>query len=435
LKAIDISSNQYRLLMVGLFLAEASLLTIFNNLFGVYLSPVVLFAIGVTMGFAPLYLRPVKGIDPSVNSKLNLYLQAALVLGSTLLVSIMLYNVITRIPVDVHNSDIIPQMQVLVTRFLEGSFPYRPVTEWGYTLFPTYQPLQWLPFSFAELLKIDYRWTGLIVWLAGVLLYQWKLRKERLQPPYLVALSLLPFLVFAAFYKFEWSVLAYTVELLIAGYYLFLAFSTRNRSVWLIAAGIVLCLLSRYSLIFWLPLYFLVLFFQWDKKKATVAGLLVLAGIVLIYVLPFLSHDWTIFLQGYQYHSGAALGEWMHAEPGQKAYHLFHGVGFACYFYDFAGGELVDRLKFLQKVHLGACIFTVVCLGIWYFRWLRHRISPRVFLLCSLKIYLVVFYTFIQIPYIYLMLVPLFAGLPLLLTQLVVNEGDDSLPASTSTRS
>lgn len=408
--------------MATLFLSETALLTIFANKFGEYASPIVLFVVALSAGLVPLFLQPASRTLVQPSKLWHNYVHGGLLLLGVLLVVGNLNNIINRHDINVQISDIIPQMQVLSTRFLNGEMPYKMITDWGWDMYPTYQPLQWLPFCIPNLFHFDFRWWSLVIWIMAVLIYQNKLRKESLPPLAQFGLCLLPFIAVAAFYQYQFMVLAYTVELIIAAYYLFLAFSIKSRSVWVIAGGIVLCLLSRYSVILWLPLYFFLLLFYWDKKKTLWASAIILGGFVLIYVLPFMTRDWEFFFKGYQYHSLAALGEWKHDGDNGKAIHLFQGVGFACYFYDFATGTLVEKLKLAQKAHLIASLGTVALLGLWWYRSLHKIISVRVFLLCSLKIYLVVFYSFIQIPYIYLMLVPLFVGLPLLLPSFVRND-------------
>lgn len=415
-----VSSGIYVSIMASLFLAETAMLTVASNLFGVYISPIVFFLLGITTGIVPLFMVPEASLKhPSLAPTKLKYMHAGFMVFGLIFVIANINNLVNKYELDVYISDVIPQMEVLSTRFLNGEMPYKPITEWGWNMFPTYQPLQWLPFCIPNLFHFDYRWMSLAVWMGAILVYQNKLRKENLHPLALVIFCLLPFIVVAAYYQYQFMALAYTVELLIAAYYLLLAFSIKSRSIWVIAGGIILCLFSRYSVVLWLPLYFFLLLFQWDKKKTLWAGGIVIAGFVLLYVLPFLTRDWEFFFKGYDYHSLAALGEWKHNNDAGKAFHLFQGIGFACYFYDFAAGTLVEKLKLAQKVHLIASLGSILLLGLWWYRSLRNKIPVRVFLLCSLKIYLVVFYSFIQIPYIYLMMVPLFVGLPLLLPSMV----------------
>jgi hypothetical protein len=348
-----------------------------------------------------------------------LAVQVLLFGGGIALFAQLLAPIINSYAIDAY-SDIIPQMDVLVTRFLHHDFPYKAIYNWGYRLFPTYQPLQWMPFCIPKMLGIDFRWFAFAFFVSVLLIYLAKLNKEGLNPLLLAVLTILPFWTLRNLINADHDMFGNTVELLIAAYYLLLAFSATTTSIWAIAGGILLCLLSRYSLIFWLPLYFFVLLFSWDRIKTLWAAALVLAGVVLIYVLPFMTHDWTIFLQGYEYHSLAAYGEWTHYAAGSnQPVHLFCGVGFAGFFYSFAGGNVEHRLKLVQMVHLAACTLTISGLAFWYFRQLKGSVPIRLFLLCSLKIYLVVFYTFIQIPYAYLMVTPLFATLPLLLPQMM----------------
>jgi hypothetical protein len=130
----------------------------------------------------------------------------------------------------------------------------------------------------------------------------------------------------------------------------------------------------------------------------------------LLYIIPFLLKQPDIFKKGYNYYTEAALGEWQlknwQAE-NDKPFHLFKGIGFASYFYDYATGSLSEKLTKLKNTHLIGSILVAILMGLLYFRF-KNKIPDRLYLLLSLKIYLTYFYAFIQVPYVYLQLVPLF---------------------------
>jgi 1,4-dihydroxy-2-naphthoate octaprenyltransferase len=90
---------------------------------------------------------------------------------------------------------------------------------------------------------------------------------------------------------------------------------------------------------------------------------------------------------------------------------LSNKLGMAGYFYKFGSGEVVDRLRLLQQTHLLLCLLITIGLaGLYYYHKQKERIqTPILFLIGGFKIYIGIFYSFIQIPYQYLFTVPVFS--------------------------
>ena len=44
-----------------------------------------------------------------------------------------------------------PIIHLMVTRFINGYFPYEPIQNWGYALYPNFMPFQWMPFIIMEI--------------------------------------------------------------------------------------------------------------------------------------------------------------------------------------------------------------------------------------------------------------------------------------------
>jgi hypothetical protein len=206
-----------------------------------------------------------------------------------------------------------------------------------------------------------------------------------------------------------------TVEALIAAYYLLLVLSIRKLRTAALIGAVCLCLFSRYSLVLWIPLLLGVLWIRGDRKKAgLLLGGMALAFLI-IYWLPFLRHDAAIFAKGYAYHSSAAVEEWKHTYGGAWPVHLYNGLGMAPWGYKFLPyTDVAAKLRAWQAVHLAASAGTVALLAVFYWRG-RKRIPAGVFLAAALKVYLTVFYGFIQIPYKYLFLTPLMVSAGLLI--------------------
>ena len=208
-----------------------------------------------------------------------------------------------------------------------------------------------------------------------------------------------------------------TVEWLIAGYYLIFLASWRSRSAWIQALALLLCLLSRYALVFWLPILILYLWNLRGRMHVYKGIMITLGGLMLIYVLPFLARDPGSFSRGLAHHQRAAIDEW-HGQPWQEnldqPYTLYKGVGLANRFYEMSDLPVEQRLQRLQRTQiLLLIVWVIVSMGLFTWR-VRKMIHPMYFLWGSLKIYLALFYHMLQLPYTYLFVVLVAINLPML---------------------
>jgi hypothetical protein len=308
------------------------------------------------------------------------------------------------------SSDIVPALQVYVQRFLQNEVVYKSISMFGYTFLPNYPPLQWLPFVGAELLGIDYRWWAYGALLLGLLACERGLARLALPWPEWLLKAALPVLVLHFNVITDKHMYSLTVEGLIIGFYCVLAAGTLSGSVWLKAVGLILCLLSRFSLALWVPLYGLLLLYENPRRGWLTAGLTLL-GVGLLFV-PFMTTDPTIFFRAQLENLGIATEVWQQIDPAAPwlgPMHLFNGVGLAPWFYDLPG-SIEERIIRLQTVHFAVCTGVVVLAGVLFWRH-RHRFDPRLAALLSLKAYLATFYAFLIVPYTYLASVAMFSSL------------------------
>jgi hypothetical protein len=400
-------------LLVAAFTIELLLFTFLRNLFGPFISPVLLWLAGLGVGISGMWAFKGRSLPeilpPSKLRTAGLLLPAAVLL----LLGVRVAKLLRRFPIDPAQSDIIPSIQVFVRRWLDGEWVYAPIHEFGYLLHPTYLPVTWLSFVPAELLNIDYRWMAFGGFCLSSLIGIGLVLRRRV--PLLVQLAVLavPLFLIQALLQTNPGTFANTVELLIVGYYLLLAYCIWRGSWWAQALGLTACLLSRFSLVFWVPLWILLLWHNAGKQVALrVAGLTALLVLV-IYIVPFLSHDWGVFARAQFAYTEAAVAEWQQPTLKQPE-HLYRGVGLAIFFHRFAPGSTAQQVQLIRLVHSSMCIgIAVGAIGYW-FRW-RPSLDYRVYALLTLKIYLVTFYAFVQVPYVYLTLVGVAFSWPLLL--------------------
>lgn len=324
---------------------------------------------------------------------------------------------IAPFPIDPTYSDIVPMLQVMSRRLLNGTNPYAPVNLHGYYGYTTYLTMHWLPFTVAEYFKFDYRYIPYFMSFIAVAVL---VARQAISGRWLGALVLL-YLVFRLQQEIQLmvpSVLGYTIELIVCAYYMLLILGLNLRNGWLQGMLIAFCMLSRYSLVLWLPLFAFVMWASGHRKQLwqTIVGGFV--TVLLLYVIPFLITNWKVFLESYGAYGDAALGEWNHINPDTgRPYHLFSGTGFAYWIYTrLPQLTIPEKIKLLQRIHLIASLGVVTLMGVWY-AFKKHKIDHRIFLMVSFKIYLTVFLFFIQVPYQYLIVVGSFVSLAILAEQ------------------
>lgn len=409
------------ILLIGFFVSEFLLITSWNEYFGAHKSAVILLlsslvigAIGISFSLANTKKIKLRTIEiPFIKIGISIIIP---IIG-IFLIGTKLNAIFVPNPIDIYDtskSDIIPLVGIMVERFLDGSFPYAPITEWDYSITPTYMPMQWLPFSVAKLIGVDYRWIPFSVLCIAFLMFQFRIFKRIDNLFVVIFLSILPWYMYFYIIHDEPELFAYTIESLSTAYYLILAICIMTKKPLYIGLGIALCLLSRYSFVLWLPLLGLV-FLMKDYRKLLPIVLIPLIAEIVIYIIPFLSKDITSFTDSLASYTVAAVGEWQPywQKASEKPYHLFRGIGVAGIFYDFVPGNVLERIKLLQASHLITSLLSVFLLGIFYL-FKRRKINISIFLIASLKIYFVFFYYFIQVPYSYLMMVPLFTSFALI---------------------
>lgn len=274
-------------------------------------------------------------------------------------------------------------------------------------IYPSYMPFQWMPFIFAEIFKIDYRWIAYFFWLSGTLFYAYRLLRKNISVLALILLAALPFAVVYIYIIYVPDTFENTIELMIAGFYMVLCLSLMYDSMFLRSSGIIITLLSRFANFLWIPLYIAITYFAEKKQRAIILTSSILLAVIIFYALPFLSQNFMIFQQGQKAKTKNTIAEWQ--KPGDKPHELFNGVGVASFFYTFKVGDMTRKVKSLQKLHIIFSILSVLILSIIFLLY-QENFDPKMFYLLSLKIHLAIYINFIGIPYVYLFIVPLFVS-------------------------
>lgn len=272
--------------------------------------------------------------------------------------------------------------------------------------------MQWLPFVVPEILGFDYRWVPYTVFFIGIFLLLKLVVKGQHSLPMKVLITLSPFFIL---YQLSLPhegyithiVLTQTIELLNVGYYLILGYGVITSTTWLTSTGLILTVLSRFSLLFWVPAYLGAVFFKESKKKALGIGISVLLGVIFLYVIPFLSKDWAAFQHGLDHYSRTTVSVWEAKTPPEMPRLLKNDLGMVPYFFPDSVTQIEQQIAVLKRTQI-LSIIGISLLGFLFYFLGKSKASLGYYFVCLLMMYLACFYAFVQLPYSYLYLLPLF---------------------------
>lgn len=188
-------------------------------------------------------------------------------------------------PLSYKSADMLPVIQTMCERWLAGHWweVYGPIPEIWHGMVPVYLPAMWLPYSVPVALGIDVRWLTVF----SLLLVYWLLlrRTQFNKKSWGVITGALLLLCFLLTSDIA-GLIPFSEEGIVILYYVLLVMAIQRKNAWLIGITASLCLLSRYALIGWLPA--MVLYYTWRKEWKTLLQLSI-AGTAtsLLLVLPF----------------------------------------------------------------------------------------------------------------------------------------------------
>jgi hypothetical protein len=290
-------------------------------------------------------------------------------------------------------SDVMPQLDAQYNRFAQGIFPYSPVMSVPWHPYPVYMPLHWLPIGISRILHIDSRWAGFIILALATGLYGYIVLKYDAKTGLKIIALLLPSSVLWVYILWGGVDIPAVLETVISAYYLVLAVGLMAKNLTITTIGIILCLLSRYTMVFWLPLFFILLWQNASWRKNLVVWLSIIAAILCIYVLPFLLKDPTIFSKGLAYHNGCAYNCWNNFMNSRDNSSYYSGLFFAPRLYDVFTGTTEHKV-FLARVVQGGTMLFLLLAGLCIYTRVKNNINFYHFSLAALYIFLLVFMLF-----------------------------------------
>ena len=395
-------------LAVFLFIAQ-----IYLTFYGVdyctkYWSPLVLFL--VSLSIAVLYFWQRLRQTPAAPMPLSaLRPGPALLWALGGMVSILLgYEELRKVfalfPDPGRYSDVLPQLEAQYDRFARGEMPYAPV-DLGYNApYPVYMPLHWLPIGISAVLGIDSRWSGYILLVLAAGLYGYWVGRQNAPVAGRVVALLLPSMGLWGFILWGDLELAVSYEIIIAAYYLVLVAGLLGRNTGWITVGLILCVLSRYTLVFWLPLLAFVLWREYPPRTSFRVWGAVALSVVLLYIVPFYLRDPSIFATGLKYHNDGAVAQWIGQGDPPVSWSMERGVYFGINMKALFPGDAVQQV-FLARALQASIMLALLGFGLWTCRRWRDRIDS--FSLCLALLYAVLgcFYFFSPMTFQYYLLV------------------------------
>lgn len=410
--------NIYRILIFAFFL-ETLCVTYglyIPSLIGV-LSVLYTFS-GLTVAFALLWMRPdaahITLHTFSFKPLFNRYRWA--MMGMALMMTTRFFRAWKAdIPLDYHDADMLPIIKIMCERFLSGqwSHVYDPIPEiWG-GIQPIYLPGMWLPFALPLWLHIDIRWVTVLLFFLVFCIFVWKINPYRKHALPVIA---------GAFLLFWWlfaddraGLVPYTEEGVVIFFYVFLVLALHRQNAWLIGLAISLCVLSRYALIGWLPAYLLYLISRKEWKTLLRIILMGLICFLLLVLLPFGFNMIKSLIALPGAYIDFARRIW-HDSP-----HVFQiNLGWAKFF----GAHRIETQHYLLIYLSFGLPLLLMILGIELHK--RLHIPEENLPLVILKVAMVIFYTFIDVPYLYLYYTSSFVSL-IAVTYFVVQEKTKSV--------
>jgi hypothetical protein len=303
-------------------------------------------------------------------------------------------------PMDYHDADMLPIIKIMNRRLINGQrlYVYDTIPEIWKGIQPVYLPAMWMPFGIPTLLNIDLRWLTAVCLVVVFSFFIFLFKPENKKGGF-VLLSAFTLLWWLLTQEDASGLIPYTEEGIIIFYYTLLTIALLNKNIWLTGISISLCVLSRYALIGFLPPFILIMLLQKNYKQFSK---LAVTGIVCLLFLLIIPFGWNVLGKllalPNEYISFAAR-VW-HDAP-----HVFtNGLGLAKFF----GEEHItlQHQLLIALTFIIPFIFAMVCF------WLKQKGKHiNNISLATLKISLVIFYNFIDVPYLYLFYTSSFVSL------------------------
>ena len=353
----------------------------------------IYFASGITIALLIIFFPEIQKI-PSPKIRFNSpvpYFRVILCIVMITIVYLIVRYWLDQIPLDTDYADMLPVIKVMNQRFIEGQWKHIYDTVpaiWNGTR-PVYLPAMWLPFAPSVIFNFDPRWITAACFVFVFVLFLFILDFKKTGQTITIMLIALVLFWWLLSENEDHGFLSLSEEGVVVLYYTLLVFALFSGNI--VAIGILtsLCMLSRYALIGWIPAFLLYLLLQKQKRKTAV---FIVTGIICFLVLFILPFGWKPFVQLTQlpgYYVNFAKIVW---KDSRQVFWLSPG------FAKFYGSE---KIILLHRT-LILLTFLVPSLFVWFCSHPGKKRKAANIPLAALKISVVIFYNFIDVPYLYL---------------------------------
>jgi hypothetical protein len=357
---------------------------------------------GFAIAYGLLWMKPADPVTPdpffSLTPIINRY--RWLLLGIVLFI-LCIFSIqwMKEDPIDYHTADMLPIIKVMNRRFLAGNWSrvYDPIPEIWNGSKPIYLPAMWMPFGLPEALQVDVRWLTVIIFVIIAAIVLWTINPSRKNAWLLFLCAFL--LYWWLFYDEKPGLFTFTEEGIVVLYYVLLACALLKRNIWLICICTALCVFSRYVLIGWLPamaLYFIYLKEWKNLFRFGVTG-------IIFFLLLLLSFGWDTIQS-----LVAIPGSYVEfaGRVWKDSPHVFsESLGWAKFF----GAQHIAALHYLLVVLTFTVPLIAMLLALRMHK--KYGIPVQNIPLAILKLSLVIFFSFVDVPYLYLFYTSSFVSL------------------------
>jgi hypothetical protein len=302
-----------------------------------------------------------------------------------------------------YNSDVLYVMEAQARRAFEGKLPYDIVSvKNSYDVFPPYLPAFWLPMLVPMYMGMDPRWAAYVVLALSVGVFAYFYGGNTQHPLMkLVGIGLFSCIIWSFYFFDPYFSLTSTSEALIVAYYLLLMTGIYYENKFLIVLAFILCLLSRYNLLFWLPLFAVIFLQKYSQKDLVKMAIGLALGMLILYVFPFLIKQPESLFKSYQQWEKATLAHWMRAVLGNDS-SISNGLSFNAFFYNYLSNlPVAIRFAYMKYTQMFVLVcFTILSIIGWHYKF-SHIFHYQAYLIATLKIYFALFFAFSPIVFSY----------------------------------
>jgi hypothetical protein len=355
---------------------------------------IIYFIAGITIGililFVPQYTRDISTSQRKYDAEF--FFKILLIAVVAFFLFYESKNLFTENPIDYRNADMLPVIKTMNERLLKGQWKhvYDNIPGIWDGSKPIYLPFMWLPFSPAVAFNFDVRWITVaalfVVFIILINAFQFKMNRT--------FSVLILITAFAVSYWLFWQddihgFISLTEEGVIVLFYVLLTVALMTENIFLISITVCLCMLSRYSAIGFAPAFLIYLLLNKKKKQAFLFSAIGVIFVLLFFIIPFGWKSFTELIKLPSSYINFSKIVWKDTPEVFTA-----GLGFARFF-------IPGKINILHYL-LIALTFIVPAAFILFCHSYRKRIQFNNVPLATIKISLVIFYNFIDVPYLYL---------------------------------